>query len=533
MTVPLFDSVHAAARRCAPSCARPSTACWTPSASSSARRSRRSRTSSPSTSASSTRSASPTAPRRSRSRCGRSASARATRSSSRPSRSGRRRRRSRRPAPTPVFCDVDPDTFCVTRRDRHGAVTTAKTKAVIAVHLFGNVAPVSEIAEALGLPVLEDAAQAAGSLGPDGRPGALGTIATFSFYPSKNLGAFGDGGAITTGDAALAERVRAAALPRLARQGHLRAGRLQLAPGRAAGRDPARAAAAPGRAGPTTAAPPAPGTPTRSAGVVGAARRRRPARQPAPGTCTSSATRGPTSSRGHLQARGVESPRLLPRADPRTGRRWPRTRPACRCPGRTSPPPSTWRSRSARRSRASRSRGQRRDPRALRLGARSRPRAMRVWVDLTNSPHVLVLSPSSRCCAAGREVEVTARDFAQTVGLAERLGRRAHRHRPPPRREARRQGRRAWPTAAPRSLRWARRRPRFDLALGHGSNDITVAATLLRIPRSTMFDYEWATVQHTINCRLAHAVVVPDAIPPERLRPLRRAAKKLPAATRG
>ncbi|MDQ6805659.1 MAG: DUF354 domain-containing protein, partial [Actinomycetota bacterium] len=57
----------------------------------------------------------------------------------------------------------------------------------------------------------------------------------------------------------------------------------------------------------------------------------------------------------------------------------------------------------------------------------------------------------------------------------------------------------------------------FDLALGHGSNDITVAAALLRIPSSTTFDYEWATVQHSVNCRLASAVVVPDAIPPERL----------------
>jgi len=66
-------------------------------------------------------------------------------------------------------------------------------------------------------------------------------------------------------------------------------------------------------------------------------------------------------------------------------------------------------------------------------------------------------------------------------------------------------------------VRWARRRPRFDLALGHGSNDVTVAAAVLRIPRSTMFDYEWATVQHTINCRLGDAVVVPDAIPPARL----------------
>jgi dTDP-4-amino-4,6-dideoxygalactose transaminase len=106
----------------------------------------------------------------------------------------------------PVFCDVDPETFCVTP-ETVKAVLTPKTKAVIAVHLFGNVAPIAEI-EALGVPVLEDSAQAAGSVGADGRPGALGTIATFSFYPSKNLGAFGDGGAISTSDAALDERVR-------------------------------------------------------------------------------------------------------------------------------------------------------------------------------------------------------------------------------------------------------------------------------------------------------------------------------------
>src|SRR5204863_3242060 len=64
--------------------------------------------------------------------------------------------------------------------------------------------------------------------------------------------------------------------------------------------------------------------------------------------------------------------------------------------------------------------------------------------------------------------------------------------------------------------RWARGK-RFDLAFGHGSNGVTIAARLLRIPCSTMFDYEWATVQHTVNCRLAQAVVVPDAIPVERL----------------
>jgi dTDP-3-amino-3,4,6-trideoxy-alpha-D-glucose transaminase len=106
----------------------------------------------------------------------------------------------------PVFCDVDPETFCVTA-DSVRAALSPRTKAVIAVHLFGNLAPVADIA-ALGPPVVEDAAQAAGTRSAAGRPGALGTVATFSFYPSKNLGAFGDGGAVTTADAALAERVR-------------------------------------------------------------------------------------------------------------------------------------------------------------------------------------------------------------------------------------------------------------------------------------------------------------------------------------
>jgi dTDP-4-amino-4,6-dideoxygalactose transaminase len=106
----------------------------------------------------------------------------------------------------PVFCDVDPDTFCVTP-DTVRAAMTAKTKAVVAVDLFGNVAPISEI-EALGVPVIEDAAQAAGSTLGARRAGSLGAVATFSFFPSKNLGGFGDGGAVVTDDDALAERAR-------------------------------------------------------------------------------------------------------------------------------------------------------------------------------------------------------------------------------------------------------------------------------------------------------------------------------------
>jgi len=141
---------------------------------------------------------------------------------------------------------------------------------------------------------------------------------------------------------------------------------------------------------------------------------------------------------------------------------------------------------------------------------------MRVWVDLTNSPHVLVLRPVIEALRArGDEVRVTARDFAQTVGLCERFG---IEHEVIGRHRGGRLAAKAVGLASRSAAltRWARGR-RFDLALGHGSNDVSVAAALLRVPSATMFDYEWATVQHTVNCRLAQAVVVPDAIPPERL----------------
>jgi dTDP-3-amino-3,4,6-trideoxy-alpha-D-glucose transaminase len=148
---------------------------------------------------------------------------------------------------TPVFCDIDPQTFCINAETVAEALTP-HTKAVIAVHLFGNLAPVAEI-EALGVPVLEDAAQAAGSTATHdhrthghampsvpvsaqsahshptdarstssrsahshptthARPGALGKAATFSFFPSKNLGCFGDGGMIVTDDARVADEAR-------------------------------------------------------------------------------------------------------------------------------------------------------------------------------------------------------------------------------------------------------------------------------------------------------------------------------------
>ncbi len=149
---------------------------------------------------------------------------------------------------------------------------------------------------------------------------------------------------------------------------------------------------------------------------------------------------------------------------------------------------------------------------------------MRVWIDLTNSPHVLVMRPViERLRADGHDVSVTARDFAQTIELCERFD-IAHtaigRHRGE-RLAAKAGGLASRSTAL---VRWALAQARvaggqrFDIALGHGSNDVSVAAATLRIPSSTMFDYEWASVQHHVNCRLARAVVVPDAIPSERLR---------------
>ena len=123
--------------------------------------------------------------------------------------------------------------------------------------------------------------------------------------------------------------------------------------------------------------------------------------------------------------------------------------------------------------------------------------AMRIWVDLTNSPHVLVMRPVIRALEGrGAQVRVTARDFAQTLGLLRALRHRARGDRPPPRRPAGGEGRSGWRRARSRS-RAGRKGRRFDVALGHGSNDVTVAAKLLGIPSATTFDYEWATVQHT------------------------------------
>lgn len=111
---------------------------------------------------------------------------------------------------TPVFVDCDPNTFNVdvTRIEEQ---ITDKTKAIIAVHLYGRVADMDaiiEVAKKYNLKVIEDAAQAHGAMWKGKRTGSLGDAAGFSFYPGKNLGAFGDAGAITTNDKELADRVK-------------------------------------------------------------------------------------------------------------------------------------------------------------------------------------------------------------------------------------------------------------------------------------------------------------------------------------
>ena len=110
----------------------------------------------------------------------------------------------------PVFVDIDPATFNldVTKVER---AITSKTKLILPVHLFGQpcaMAPLQALAAAHGLRLVEDAAQAIGARTALGPVGGLGALAAFSFFPSKNLGAFGDAGLVTTNDAALAARVR-------------------------------------------------------------------------------------------------------------------------------------------------------------------------------------------------------------------------------------------------------------------------------------------------------------------------------------
>jgi uncharacterized protein len=141
---------------------------------------------------------------------------------------------------------------------------------------------------------------------------------------------------------------------------------------------------------------------------------------------------------------------------------------------------------------------------------------MRVWVDLTNTAHVLVLRPLVEILEGdGHEVTLTARPLSHTVEL---LADWSHPHVVLGRYGGGRRAGKALAAAdrVARLTRFGRRRG-FDCAIAHGSTDLPVACRILGIPNTTMLDYEWATLQHHVNCRLATRVLAPDAIPPERL----------------
>jgi uncharacterized protein len=141
---------------------------------------------------------------------------------------------------------------------------------------------------------------------------------------------------------------------------------------------------------------------------------------------------------------------------------------------------------------------------------------LKIWIDMTAPAHVLVFRPLIRLLRErGDEVEVTARHYAQTLDLlqlhgieAEVLGHHGGRSR---------LGKaRALTSRLGALRRWAKSR-RFDAALAHGSHELTITAKRIGVPSSTTFDYEFAWLQHQLGCRAATFVVVPDAIPPDRL----------------
>src|SRR5205823_9395450 len=109
----------------------------------------------------------------------------------------------------PVFVDIDPVTFNLDPK-AIAAKVTPRTKAIMPVHLFGQCAEMDtilDVARKHKLAVIEDAAQAIGAEYKGRRAGAMGTVGCYSFFPSKNLGGFGDGGAVVTNDAALADKL--------------------------------------------------------------------------------------------------------------------------------------------------------------------------------------------------------------------------------------------------------------------------------------------------------------------------------------
>jgi hypothetical protein len=141
-----------------------------------------------------------------------------------------------------------------------------------------------------------------------------------------------------------------------------------------------------------------------------------------------------------------------------------------------------------------------------------------IWVDLTNPAHVIVLRPLVELLeAGGHEVTLTARPLSHTTELLDDWGHpyTAIGHHGGPSRVGKAL---AAGSRTAQAFAFARGK-RFDYGLAHGSTDLPPVGRLLRIPNTTMFDYEWARLQHELNCRLATRVLVPDAIPAERLAP--------------
>jgi predicted glycosyltransferase len=142
---------------------------------------------------------------------------------------------------------------------------------------------------------------------------------------------------------------------------------------------------------------------------------------------------------------------------------------------------------------------------------------MRVWIDVTNSPHVIFFGPLVALLETqGHEVSITARDFAQTLELLEDAG-LEHTVVGPPHAGASRAAKVRTMAARLRALRSFARGRGFDVALSHASHELPLAARALRIPSSYAFDYEFARAQHGLGCRAATRVVVPEVIPQDRL----------------
>ena len=152
---------------------------------------------------------------------------------------------------------------------------------------------------------------------------------------------------------------------------------------------------------------------------------------------------------------------------------------------------------------------------------------MRVWIDMTNSPHVVFFRPLVALLGErGHGVTITARDFAQTLELLEDAG-LEHVVVGPPHGGASRTAKGAAMAKRLWALRRFARGRRFDLALSHASHELPLVARSLGVRSSYAFDYEFALTQHNLGCRAATRVVVPDAIPQERLDRLGAPSRKV------